>query len=747
MRPFPLSPLLLIAACAPDSAPAARSPDAEPPEAFALVDHVDPRIGSGGTGYEVGCGFPGPSTPNGLVKLSPDTADQFGRAFGAYRGGGYHAEDTFIQTFSHMHLYAVGLTDYGLVGLMPVDGMSPDRCTEDGYRAPFDKASEAASPGRYDVRLTDPDVQISLSATPHTGLHRYRFGAGVQTPTVLLDLGHVMDGSVAKAAEVHLDPATGRIWGSMRTDGAMARKDFTVWFEAEVRPLPVAVGTWSTQGVLDAGSTDAAAEADGLRLGAWMDFDQHEVEIQLAISLVDAEGAAANLAAERLSGVEEAADLAYADWDDTLGQIQAWGGSDDDRTIFASAAYHSRMMPTLFSDVDGRYRGFDDAIHSTESAYYTDFSLWDTYRTLHPLMTSIWPEAHADMLDSLGAMVEQGGGLPRWPLATWDGGFMVGTPASVVVAEAWLKGLRPASADALLDQAIAVARGEVTQPYGDPPDVSLLDTYGYYPADLVGRSVANTQEVAISDFAVGLAAQDRGDDAAVVAHLLGRGSTWEQVYNPANGWMHGRNSDGSFTELGNIDIWGDDYAEGNARQYLWMAPHQPERLVEVLGGPDIVNERLIEFFEEAAIDAADDFHGIPEVYYWHGNEVDLHAAWLFAYTGRPDLTRSWVSWIWERWYGTGADGLAGNDDGGTLSAWAVWAGMGLYPLAGTDRYVLGEPRFPRLEVAFGPGHILTLERLGEGPVHSVRLDGAVIDSPDLRHADLVAASSLVFDGR
>jgi putative alpha-1,2-mannosidase len=175
-----------------------------------------------------------------------------------------------------------------------------------------------------------------------------------------------------------------------------------------------------------------------------------------------------------------------------------------------------------------------------------------------------------------------------------------------------------------------------------------------------------------------------------------------------------------------------------------MAPHVPERLIEVLGGAGVVEPRLVEFFEEAAIDAADDIEGLPETWYWHGNEVDLHAAWLFGWLDRPDLTQQWVDWIWGRWYGTGPDGLAGNDDGGTLSAWAAWAAMGLYPLAGTDRYALGAPQFPALDVAFGAGHTLHIERIGAGTVTRVELDGVVVDTPDLRHADLLDAHTLTF---
>lgn len=740
--------LLALVACNPDKGtpPADTASVPAAAEPWRLVDHVDPAIGSGGIGYNVGCGYPGANLPNGLVKLSPDTADRSGASFGAYRGGGYHADDIYIQGFSHMHLYAVGLTDYGLVGVMPVDGMTADKTVEAGYRAEMDKATETSVPGRYSVELMEPAVSAELSATAHTGVHSYTFAPSVDDPTLLIDLGHVMDGSEVRAAAIALDPENGTFSGWMHYQGGMARKPFTVWLDGVVWPPPTEVGVWDEEGVLQPGVRSAEAERDGLRLGGWMSFDAETVEVQVGISTVDAEGAAANLAAQRVVDLDAAAEAAWQTWDDTLGAIEVAGGEEDDRIKYASAVYHSLQMPTLFSDVDLRYRGFDQEIHQGDRPYYTDFSLWDTYRTLHPLYTAHWPELHADTLQSLGLMVEQGGTLPRWPLATWDGGFMVGLPASIVVAEADLKGVEGWDADALLAHALAISQGEVEMPYGAPPDVRLLDEYGYYPEDLVGRSVANTQEIAIADHALAEALAARGADAATVEQLRTRADTWANLYDPATGWVHGRMSDGTWGELGNVDIWNDDYAEGNARQYLWMAPHDPDGLIEVLGGAEVVTPRLEELFEQAAVDATDDVRGVPEVHYWHGNEVDLHAAWMFNHLGQPARTQHWVDWIWQTWYGTGPDGLAGNDDGGTLSAWAAWAGMGLYPLAGTDRYVWGAPRFPWMRVRFGGDHWLEIERSGAGPVVEVRLDGVAIDGPELRHADLVAADHLHFVG-
>ena len=304
------SALPLLAACSgdgPGSGSDLPADSGSAPETFSLVDHVDPTIGTGGVGFAVGCGFPGASTPNGLVSLSPDTADAYGNSFGALRGGGYHADDVFIQGFSHLHLYAVGLTDYGYGGFMPVDGMEPHKTTEEGYRAAFDKASETAVPGRYDVKLLDPAVDVALSATPHTGVHRYTFADTVGDPTLLLDLGHVMQDSVVTAAAVTVEPETGRVHGWMTDEGGMTRKPLTLWFDAVVSTLPADWGVWDEAGVLQTTQTTAARTlADGettVRLGAWLSFEASEVNLQVGVSATDAEGARANREAQAVGSV------------------------------------------------------------------------------------------------------------------------------------------------------------------------------------------------------------------------------------------------------------------------------------------------------------------------------------------------------------------------------------------------------------------------------------------------------------
>jgi len=279
-------------------------------------------------------------------------------------------------------------------------------------------------------------------------------------------------------------------------------------------------------------------------------------------------------------------------------------------------------------------------------------------------------------------------------------------------------------------------------PYGGPPDISRYEELGYFPADEFGSSTAWGMELAIADYAmsqVDLLADDSR------AQLLERSGYWANSYDAATGFFHGRNADGTFVALESESAWLDEFTEGNVRQYLWLVPHDPKGLFDVLGGDAVAVERLTELFEEGAA-AMGDFEGLPQPWYWHGNEVDIHAPWLFALAGRPDLTRTWVRWVMEKRYGTGPDGLAGNDDGGTLSAWYVWAVMGLYPLAGTDRYVLGDPVFARVEIPMGAG-CFTITRMGHAAVTEVTLDGVVLETPDITHGQMRAGGELVFWSR
>ena len=694
----------------------------------ALIDYVDPMIATGGVGYGVNCGYPGANVPLGMVKLSPDSASATDGADGYYRGGGYHYDDVKIQGFSHMHLYATGITGHGVLATMPVDGMSLARTTRDGYGAAFSHDQEWATPGHYEVHLDG--VEVELTATDHTGLHEYRFDSSVVEPTVLIDVAHSMGRGEVTDGWISVDADLQSFEGGLTMDGELGGP-FPMWFYGQLENPALAAGTWGADELsLELNRT----QVENQPIGAWLELSPGAtMRMRIALSNVDLEGAKLNFQNQH-RGWDIATDVADARqrWEEKLSAVEVWGGSESERQIFATALYHSLQMPSLYSDSDHRYRGFDGQIHQANRPFYSDFSLWDTYRTTHPLYTLLWPELHSDLLWSLSRMATQGNGLPRWPLANADTGVMLGTSVNIVVAEALLKGIGDFEAAPLTELAVDALLNGAPLEFGAPPDLDAYAELGYWPADEVGRSVAWTQEQSVADFALGSWLQQDGQTEAA-AVLLERSGYWQNLWNPETGFFHGRNRDGSFSELTSESQWTEDYAEGNARQYLWMAPHDPETLMATIG-PDHL-DRLRQFFEQMVVND-DSPPGLPETWYWHGNEIDLHAAFLFATAGAPEETNQWVQWIMENRYRAAPDGLAGNDDGGTLSAWYVWASMGLYPLAGTDRYVLTTPIWEQVRVALPNGELLISRASDPAQRNELSLENNPLDQAELRHHQL-----------
>ena len=697
------------------------TPPAEEP--VRLLDKVNPFIATGGIGYGVGCAFPGAGRPFGLVKVSPDTSDEFSISAGFYRGGGYHYDDVHIEGFSHMHLHGIGLTDYGILAVMPTDGMSPEKTTRIGYQARFEHSQEDASPGRYEVTLEAAKVQ--LTATDHTALHHYSFTAA--EPTLILDLGHSLGRGVVTTANVETDGEIieGEIW----LTGEMS-DNFPIYFSARLDQPAQSWGIWNHDSYQPA-SHQATASNEDVSLGLWMHFDRTEVSLRVALSNVDLEGARNNLQAEHDGfDFESAAEQAKEDWASWLDDVEIWGGTAEQQEIFATSLYHTLLMPTLFSDVDGRYRGFDGQIQQADRPFYTDFSLWDTYRTTHPWYTLVWPRTHEDFLWSLSRMAVEGNGLARWPLANSDTGVMLGTSLNIVFPEAYQKGLRNFAEDTLYTLAVDAMLQRQELDFGAPPNLQTYEELGYYPADF-GRSVAWTQEQSIADYALSRMAQEKGDTEDA-EQLLARASNWKNVFDPAVGFFHARERSGEFTEFDSEILWLDEYAEGNARQYLWLAPHDPEGLFDLLGGQAASLARLHEMFEEME-DEEDDLIGVPENWYWHGNEPGLHIPWLFALAGEPEATRQWSHWLLQNRYSTAAAGIAGNDDGGTLSAWYLFASMGIYPLAGTTRYVIGEPIFDKIRI---PEAGIEIRKQGTGELSTIMVNDTIWTDYELSHSQL-----------
>lgn len=672
---------------------------------------MDPFIGTGGEGFGVGATYPGAGLPFGMVKVSPDTRGSLGAIGFAHCAGYWYADDR-ITGFSHTHLHGTGVPDYGNILFFPSGGMDPSQTSSDTRTATFSHDNEAASPGYYTVTFDD-GIRTELTATRRTAFHRYTYPAGL-TPTLTIDLEHGLnpDGPTSLGGEVTVDPASGLVEGWMWNTGSLTGRygGHPVYFSARFSPAPRAAGTWAD----DAPTADRLAAA-GVDLGAWLEFDDPTgaglvVEAQVGISFTSLEGARGNLTVETAGLTFETARAAAEDtWRTDLSRIRIWDGDPDDLERFYTALFHSLQMPTLLSDTDGSYIGFNGlpAI-ATGSGFYSDFSGWDTYRTLHPLLHLVYPDIAADLAQSLVTMAGQRGYLPRWPCNRGESGSMVGDPATIILADAWIRGVPGWSAGVGYKYASFSAGGvDVAWAQGgERPGIDSWRTLGFVPLDEVGGSASVSLEYAWADHALARWAEAAGLDYDAVV--------WDQqalnyinTFDPAVGFFRGRYADGTFDNADEFSdlAWTDDYVEGDAWQYLWMVPQDPTGLADLLGGTDEALARLDRFFEESL---AEPDSPLADAWYWHGNEPDLNAAWLYAQLGAPERGMQWIRWIRDTRYTTGPEGLDGNDDGGTLSAWFVLSALGLYPVAGTPTWVLGPPLFERAEVDVLDG-VLTVD--------------------------------------
>ncbi len=723
IRPFPLLALLTLMACgdddgsaadaAVDAAPVDMGFDAgPPPEPRAAprpyVDLVDPLIGSGGLGFGVGSSSIAPQTPFGMARPGPDTAGEGGALSFAHCSGYYYTTDTFIWGFSQIRPHGMGVPDYGNVALMPTDGMSAEKTDQMGYRVGFSHDDETVEVGYYGIDLAD-GIRAELTASDHVAHHRYTFPESVTDPTVIVDVGHVLATPNVEPMEgtVTIDPEAQEVRGLGRIDGGYSGRfgGVGVYFVARFDQPFASHGTF-----LDGALTADGTEVTGAKAGAYLGFDAATVNVKVGISFVDEAHAAMNLDAE--DGTFEATrEATVAAWEELLGRVEVTGRYDDDFTLFYTALYHVLLMPTLASDVDGAYRGIDGEVHATGDEgeafrYSTDFSLWDTFRTQTPLLVLLYPELMGDQLRSLVRMARDGGYMPRWPLGHGYTGGMVGDSADLVFADAHVKGALPMPAS----EAYAALRPTAFGPtatgsaYGGRRGITDYVALGYVPNESAGAAASATLEFAYDDWGLAFLADAAGESADADA-LRERAGNWRNLWDPATEYLIGRNADGSFPAELNDRNWEDFYAEGNARQYLWYVPHQLDELVEQLGGWDVAKERLDGFMEGATRRTTTLY---PPNDYWHGNEPDIHAPWIYAAMDEPSETARWTRWITRTLYGTGPDGLPGNDDSGTLSAWLVMSMLGFYPITGWDHYLLSAPFFTEATVHL-PGGDVTIE--------------------------------------
>lgn len=719
---------------------------------YRMVDLVDPFIAVGGMGFRVSNNFPGASAPFGMVQPSPDTCTESGGGFPQYHCGGYHTEDEHVCGFSNNHLSGVGAPDLGLVSFMPSLGSVDLKKTEvTGYLSGFERSTEEAHPGYYSVVLSGSEIQVELTATRRVAHHRYSYPEGAEDALVVFDLDHTIQGGTVLDAALSIDEGEASLSGSVFNINRFA-DGITVYYYARFDTAWSAASPWE-----DGQWAEDAVAVEGAEAGCVFSFPPgSRVEVQVGLSYVSVENARENLEIETpdwdFDGVRSKTEAA---WEELLSRVRFSGGTERERVIMATALYHAFLMPNLFQDVNNEYRGFDLEVHATDAfEYHTNFSMWDTYRTVHPLYILVAPEKQLDMVRSLVDMAAKGGYFPRWPMGYGYDNGTVGTPADIIIAESYLKGITDFDAEGALLAMLATADGPVPPEHlfnGREGIESYLEL-GYVATNAASRNVSRSLEFYIADFAIAGLSQALGD-AETAQRLRARSKNYTTLWDPENLCFRGRTEDGEFEEPFNPMTWEakDYYYGGSCLHYAWLVPHDMLGYLALYDSTDAFTQSLEEFMELGREEAESDnilYELAPTPHYTHGNQPDIHAPYLFLLSGRPDLTQKWVSWISDFHYTDDRDGLPGNDDGGTLSSWYVFSSLGLYPVPGADYYMIGRPLFPLAEIDMGD-HLLTVEATDAGGaniyVQAVTLDGLPMKDPVIRHADLMGASVLHFD--
>ena len=745
------------------SAAAATSTAGTAPSAPAGL--VDPLVGTGSGGAVVGQvdTFPGADLPFGMIQWSPDTTSR-------PDGGGYSHDDSAVTGFSLTHVSGPGCPIAGDFPILPLTGAVP--ANPDSASASFSHASESAHPGSYAV--TAGAVRTELAVTDRTGVARFTYPATTQAQ-MLVKVADSANGSSSAGFQTVGDR---EITGAVTSGHFCGQPDsYTVYFAARFDRSFVASGTWggtsaaqvtrlpggtavtengkqNPQGkrygaagsapssglTSPSGASAAGGQGSGVVAGGWLTFDttrDRSVGMQVAVSYVSVQGALGNLAAEAHTwDVGAVAAKATAAWNRQLDTIAVQGGNRAAQAEFYTALYHASLEPSLFSDANGRYPGFDGKVHRAAPghAQYANYSGWDIYRSQVPLLATIDPGIAADMATSLLNDAAQGGSLPKWPVANGYTGVMNGDAADPILADTYAFGARAFDARAALADMVKGANGATGAGQGwyvERPNAAAYIADGYVPntgsdsISPVPNGASETLEYALDDFAISRLAGDlhQTSTAGVFAN---RSQNWANVFDTAQGYVEPRDASGAFPSGPPVPVttgFGQNgFQEGNAAQYTWMVPQNLQGVIQAMGGDQAAAARLDTYFTQLNA-------GPDQPYHWQGNEVALDTPWAYDSAGEPWKTQAVVRQITSALYSLTPGGEPGNDDLGAVSSWYVWAALGMYPQTpGVPMLVLGAPQFPRA-VIHGAYGDLTVNAQGAGDtyVKSLKVDGRSTD--------------------
>ena len=699
-----------------------------------LLQYVDPYIGSGGHGHV----FVGTSVPYGMIQLGPSNIHK-----GWDWCSAYHYSDSLLIGFAHTHLSGTGCTDLGDILIMPLNEIRTPRGNQDdfngGYASPYSHENEIARPEYYSVMVERYGIKAELAASDRVGFHRYSYPEG-KPASVLIDLregngSNAYDSYIRKVDDYTVEgyryvkgwSPSRKVYFVLKSDVKIEK--FTAYDDNDPQPWEQ-LKVPSVKAVLTFGNVDC-------------------VQLKVALSSVSCENAAMNLDTEiphwDFGTVVEAS---AARWNAQLKKMTVVTDDETSRRIFYTALYHTMIAPTLYCDVNGEYRGMNDMIYTCpKAANYTTLSLWDTYRTLHPLMTLMQPDMVDKTVNSMISIYRQQDKLPIWPLMSGETNQMPGYSSVPVIADAILKGFNG------FDVEEAFRAMKATATYRKQKGVPYVMEKGYIPADRIHEATSIAMEYAVDDWGIAAVARRLGKtaDAEVFAERAGY---YRNYFDASSGFIRPKLEDGSwrtpYDPARSIHTVGD-FCEGNGWQYTFFVPQDPYGLIGLFGGDTPFIEKLDEFFtntDDMGDGASSDITGLIGQYA-HGNEPSHHVAYLYAYAGQQWKTAEKVRFIMDEFYTDKPDGLIGNEDCGQMSAWYLMSAMGLYQMNPADGvFVFGSPRFKRIEMKVHGGQTFVVEAPDNGPeniyIKKVYLNGRPYDKSYITYQDIVNGGTLTF---
>ncbi len=701
---------------------------------FKPVDYVDPLIGAGGHGHV----FVGASVPFGAVQIGPNNI---------YKGwdwcSGYHYSDSLIIGFSQLHLNGTGIGDLADVLIMPFTGKPRlDKGVQEfphgGYLSTFSHDHETVKPGYYSVKMNN-GVKVELGATERVGFHRYYFPEKVEAH-IVIDLKEGINDRSTGAALTQVDEYT--LLGHRFSRGWA--KEQQVYFAIRSSVPITELKLYEDTSLIENTNADSK-DVKGL-----IGFDSTPalVALKVGISPVSSKNALANIDSEIPDwDFERVVASARKKWNDELSRISIETQNEADKRIFYTSLFHSCVHPSLFNDVNGDYQGADNRIYTNaDFNNYTVLSFWDTYRAAHPLYTITQPDRVDDFVNTMLAIYDEQGYLPIWHLFGYDTKTMVGISSLQVIAEAYLKGYRGFDAGRAFEAIKTTSMLDIE-------GLNYLRELKPIPYDVgLRRTVAQAMELSISDGSTALMAKAMGkkDD---FEYFSKRAKNYQLYYDESVGFFRGIKSDGSwnpvFFPLSSKKSIAKDYAEGNAWQYLWLAPHDVPGLIDLMGGKDQFIARLDSFFTietEAGEEVISDLTGLIGQYA-HGNEPSHHIAYLYAAAGEQWKTAEKVRYIMKEFYKDDPDGVIGNEDAGQMSAWYVFSSLGFYPVfPASQEYVLGSPLFDKATIHLPEGKSFTViaENNSDDNIYiqQVELNGLAYKNTTINHQDIMSGGEL-----